>query len=315
MIRPQGPNGVHGPRPRRILRRMGAAPANPISFRTLYASPLVAVREYRCAACAGGPGPEEFSAGDTVVLMRHGAFCRHFGRRRVTADANQVAFFPRGSTYRVSHPASHGDHGTSIALSPRILGELLEAFDPRFGDDEAATFPFDVGPCAPGLFRRHADVVRQLAFEREPLAADVLSLQLAADALAAAFDHAVRPVGSASRRRGTHDDHADLVERTKAHFSAHLEGRITLEDLARAVHASPFHLARVFQQHTGTPLHRYFTALRLRAAATRLVEGERDMSALALRYGFASHSHFTGAFRREFGVPPSAFRRTQTSKI
>ncbi len=299
---------------------MGAPLPDPLSFRTLHVSPLVGVREYRCAACEGGPGPEEFSAGDTIVLMRHGAFCRHFGRRRVTADVNQVAFFRRGATYRVSHPAACGDHGTSIALSPRILREILEAFDPRFGDDEAATFPFHAGPCAPDLFRRHADLVRQLAFEREPLAADVLSLQLAADALAAAFDHAARPLAPASRRRATRDDHAELVERTKAHFSAHLEGRVTLEDLARAVHASPFHLARVFQQHTGTPLYRYFTALRLRAAATRLAEGERDMAALALSYGFASHSHFTGAFRREFGVPPSAFRRdhrsrAETSKI
>ncbi|MFH1680297.1 MAG: helix-turn-helix domain-containing protein [Candidatus Eisenbacteria bacterium] len=33
---------------------------------------------------------------------------------------------------------------------------------------------------------------------------------------------------------------------------------------------------------------------------------------LALDVGFASHSHFTDAFRREFGVSPSDLRRSAT---
>ena len=29
---------------------------------------------------------------------------------------------------------------------------------------------------------------------------------------------------------------------------------------------------------------------------------------MALRLGYADHSHFTNAFRAEWGLPPSAFR-------
>jgi AraC-like DNA-binding protein len=41
----------------------------------------------------------------------------------------------------------------------------------------------------------------------------------------------------------------------------------------------------------------------------RLAEGASDLTAVALGLGFASHSHFSSAFRREFALPPSVFRR------
>jgi AraC-like DNA-binding protein len=87
--------------------------------------------------------------------------------------------------------------------------------------------------------------------------------------------------------------------------------RITLEEIARALEASPFHLARVFQTQTGVPVHRYLSRLRLRTALDRLEAGARDLTALALELNFSSHSHFTDAFRREFGFTPSNFRKAK----
>ena len=46
------------------------------------------------------------------------------------------------------------------------------------------------------------------------------------------------------------------------------------------------------------------------AALERLAVGADDLTTLALELGFSSHSHFTDAFRREFGRPPSAARKT-----
>ena len=67
----------------------------PLEFRTLHESCLVSVRDYVCRACRGGPTAEESSEGDNIVLMRSGAFCKHFGRRAVTADVNQACSFPK----------------------------------------------------------------------------------------------------------------------------------------------------------------------------------------------------------------------------
>lgn len=291
--------------------RMPTAPGKPLTFRSLYQSPLVRIREYTCRACRGGPGAEEVSDTNNIVLMRHGAFCKHFGRRRMTADVNQAVFFSKGSTYRVSHPAECGDRGTVFVVSPRVLNDIVQELDPAVDDRPDRPFPFVTGPCDTSAFWRHRELVQRLeaadAQPLEPIWADVTALQLVADVLDAAFR---RHGGSPKRRRrGTDADHADRVEAAKTYLAGRLGERITLDEVARSVHVSPFHLARVFQRRAGVPVHRYLMRLRLRAALDRLIGGADDLTGLALDLGFSSHSHFTDAFRSEFGRPPSAVRR------
>jgi AraC family transcriptional regulator len=48
----------------------------------------------------------------------------------------------------------------------------------------------------------------------------------------------------------------------------------------------------------------------LRVALERLSEGDCDLTELALNLGFSSHSHFTDAFKREFGRTPSEEKAT-----
>jgi AraC-like DNA-binding protein len=290
---------------------MPSPPENTLTFRTLYESTLISVRDYQCHADRSGPGIEEYSGRNSIVLMRHGAFGKHFGRRSFTADVNQAVFFSKESTYRVSHPAECGDRGTSFISSPRVLNDIVRELDPTIDEHPGNPFPFVTGPCDAKLFWRHRELVQRLENAEtkalEPLWADVTSLQLIADVLEAAF--AQHGLPRKKRRSGTDKDHADRVEAAKTYLAVNLAERITLDDVARAVHASPFHLARVFQQRTGVPVHRYLTQLRLRASLDRLAEGASDLTALALDLGFSSHSHFTDAFRREFGRSPSAIRQ------
>jgi AraC family transcriptional regulator len=136
------------------------------------------------------------------------------------------------------------------------------------------------------------------------------ALQIIADVLQAAFTRRglASPLGT-RRREGTEADHADRVEAAKAYLAGRMSERVTLNDIARAVGASPFHLTRLFQWRTGVSLHRYMTCLRLRASLERLADGANDLAALALELGFSSHSHFTDSFRRKFGRTPSDVRR------
>jgi AraC-like DNA-binding protein len=277
-----------------------------LAFQTLYESPLVRIRDYRCCAVRSGPAAEEHSDGNHVVLLRHGVFCRHFGRRTVAADVNQAVYFAKGSTYRVSHPGSCGDRGTIFIPAPRVLDDVVRELHPA-GPEQP--FPFDAGPCAAEHFWRHRELVQRLESKvpLEPLWADVTALQLVADVLEAAYERHGMP--QRKRRHGTDAARAEQVEAARTYLASHLGERITLDDVASAVHCSPYHLARVFQERTGVPVHRYLTHLRLRAALERLGDGADDLTQLALDLGFASHSHFTDAFRREFGAAPSALRR------
>ncbi len=297
------------------MKFMSRSLENLLVFRSVYESPIVSVRDYCCRISRSGPASEENCDTNNIVLMRHGAFSKHFGRRSVTADVNQTVFFSKGSSYRVSHPADCGDRGTVFIPSPRVLNDIVRELDPAIDEHSEGPFPFVTGPCDSDVFWRHRELVQRLeAAESEPLEplwADVTALQLVADVLEAAF---VRHGQPCKTRTSTDADHAERAEAAKTYLASQLSERITLEDVARAVYASPFHLARLFQQQTGVPVHRYLTRLRLRASLERLADGAIDLTALALELGFSSHSHFTDTFRREFGRAPSAVRRNASCR-
>jgi AraC-like DNA-binding protein len=259
----------------------------------------------------GGPAEDEDSPDNSIALLRRGVFRKHVGRRCVTADLNHAIYFSEGSNYRVSHPADCGDCGTVLRPSRALLQEIKRALDPAAADRAEGPFPFITGPCEPGPFRRHRELLRVLegtgSGSPEPLRVDETALLLVADLLAAAYSRLGLP--PRRMRTGTDADRAERVEAAKAYLSTHLGERVMLDAVAQAVHTSAFHLARIFREQTGVPVHRYLTRLRLRASVERLVVGAGDLTALALELGFSSHAHFSDSFRREFGRPPSQVRR------
>ena len=109
-------------------------------------------------------------------------------------------------------------------------------------------------------------------------------------------------------RSSTECAHRDWAVHAQEILNRRFREPTSLDELAREAHCSPYHLARVFRRETGRTIHAYLVQLRLREAVERL-DRATDLTALALSLGFASHSHFTDAFRRAFGVAPSSLRR------
>lgn len=284
-----------------------------ITYQKLYESPLITVSDYRCHANKSTAGDEELSENNSIVLLRHGTFAKHFAKRSIFADVNQVVFFSKQSLYRISHPIDHGDRGTYFLVAPHILNDIVREFDPTIDEHPDQPFPFVTGPCYTRNFWQHRDIIRCL--EREPrnqLWADETLLQWVAEVLSSAFEKHSQP--EKSRRITTNTDHAQKVEAAKSFLTIHLSEQVTLNEIAREVAGSPFNFARIFQQHTGLPIHRYLTLLRLRVSLERL--SDSDLTKLALDLGFSSHSHFTDVFRREFGKTPSEVRKnTPASKL
>jgi AraC family transcriptional regulator len=118
--------------------------------------------------------------------------------------------------------------------------------------------------------------------------------------------------GSKSRKlvasRSRSGGHQVLVESAKAILARDPGSPHPLGEVATALGVSASHIAHVFRAEAGMPLHQYLLQLRMALAMARLSSGPRDLSRLALDLGFATHSHFTSAFRRAYGVAPSGVR-------
>src|SRR5262249_14364258 len=110
----------------------------------------------------------------------------------------------------------------------------------------------------------------------------------------------------------TRRDHTDRVEAAQQLLATRFRERLGLDEVAQHVHSSPFHLCRLFRRATGRSIGSYRMQLRLRESIVRVAEGRPDLTALAFDLGSTDHSHLSNAFRREFGISPSDFRRSAT---
>jgi AraC family transcriptional regulator len=83
----------------------------------------------------------------------------------------------------------------------------------------------------------------------------------------------------------------------------------SLSELAAVVGVHPVTLSRGFRKAYGCSVGTYLRRLRVARAARELAETDAPLAEIALAAGFADQSHFSNVFRRETGLPPSAFRR------
>jgi AraC family transcriptional regulator len=288
-------------------------PLQTLGVQTLHHSASVSVSDVRCRPHDFSRGPEEWSRTHQIVFPRRGVFEREARGDKLLADANHALFFQRDEPYRVVHPGGCGDDCTVFAFDDALLGAAVRQFDPAGAASVEQPFRFSHTAIDQRVFLLHAQLrCAALSGEAEPLALDEAALQL----LAALLENTYRQRGiSGSRARPASSElHHEQVRRTVLLLSTRFAEALSLDAIARAVHCSPYHLARLFRRISGLSIHQYRHRLRLREALQRLAEGRSELSALALELGFSSHSHLTDSFRQAFGVPPSAVRRSLGSR-
>ena len=272
----------------------GGVTAGVASVTPLLSTPTLSVGEFHCP-----PGDaswrETNRIGDRahLVFPRRSVLIRQLGREPVLATANHTMLYNADQRYRRELHHELGDDSVFVELPEETLEQL--AGDGRLHGTHV--------PAGRRTYLLQHLLVRQLRDHIcDELEAEELTSRLVLSALAS---HIVRRDRAGKR---TSADHRGLAEAAKSEIASDLSVRRSLGELARTLHTSPFHLARVFRAETGFTLAGYRQALRLRAALERLPGNDRDLSALALELGFSSHSHFTATFTREYGVPPSAVK-------
>jgi AraC-like DNA-binding protein len=88
----------------------------------------------------------------------------------------------------------------------------------------------------------------------------------------------------------------------------------TLETLARAAATSRSVLAERFQRLVGSAPMEYLTQWRMVLAANLLCRSNVPLAQIAEDVGYQTDTAFIRAFRREYGLPPAAWRRQQSTR-
>jgi AraC-like DNA-binding protein len=243
-----------------------------------------------------------------VVFPRTSVWIRHEGSKPFVADPTVVTIYNRAQRYERAPLSPDGDRCDWFAVSDQTARDIVGAFDPGAAEQDRGPFRFQRVPNTPSLYLAQRRLVQGAETGvSDALKAEEAIVDIVARVLALAYQRVPQPLecGTAARRR-----RQDLVELAKAEIVRTVTVNRSVDDLARTVGTSVFHLCRIFRTYTGRTMHEYRSELRVRLAL-ELLSGARtrgSLSNVAHHLGFASHSHFVRLCQRKFGVPPKVVR-------
>jgi AraC family transcriptional regulator len=280
-----------------------------VEIRQLFSSDLLGVAEFICP-----PGDASWrdvnvisSEAPLVVFPHLPVVIRHVDSEPVLATPNLVMLYNPGQLFERELRNADGDECLFIQLHP----PAIEALEQEGGPLREGRLQTAYAPSSKTAYLHQHILGRYLRGS----APDALLVEETAIRLVRSVTATASTVDLAGQRSDTRSSHHELAESAKEILAATLAESPSLHEIAGRLNASPFHLARLFRRHTGFSLHQYRTQLRLRLALERLPESAGSLSALAFEYGFASHSHFTDTFRREFGFAPSVVRNDEQVRV
>jgi len=93
-----------------------------------------------------------------------------------------------------------------------------------------------------------------------------------------------------------------------------LDEKLQLDELAAIAFLSPFHFHRIFTALTGESIIQYIRRLRLERAANRMIYTNHDITTIGLDNGYETPAAFSRAFKQQFGLSPSVFRKNKDIK-
>ncbi|MEM7053502.1 MAG: AraC family transcriptional regulator [Pseudomonadota bacterium] len=242
---------------------------------------------------------------------------------KTTSAANSIdlAFLPsersivrRGNgrvetrSFAVGQGGMHGfepieflyDDTPSEYMEIRILDVLLEQVAAELGCATLNELPERHDMSDPVMWsvctRYRADILG--GWPMDPLAAEASMLALTMHLMTAYLDSAPR------RATRLPLDHQRL-NRINEYVDEHLNGRITIRQLADVALVSPYHLIRSFRAATGLTPYEFVLSKRMERARQAIQLERKSVAAAAASVGYRNAPHFRNAFKRYFGLTPS----------
>jgi AraC-like DNA-binding protein len=96
-----------------------------------------------------------------------------------------------------------------------------------------------------------------------------------------------------------------LVDKALEYLDKYYASVVNGDEVADQIGLSTSHFRTLFRRVTGQPFNRYLLNLRLEKAREMLIRGMGSVAEVGQAVGFTSPAHFSRAFARRFGSPPS----------
>lgn len=110
----------------------------------------------------------------------------------------------------------------------------------------------------------------------------------------------------------TNNGYNKAINKSIDFINEHYTESVDLKKIAEISGISEFHFHRIFKAYIGESIGTYITRLRLENAAQKLQITNLTLTEIADKTGYQSQFSLSKAFKKHFGVTPSAFKNIQT---
>lgn len=104
------------------------------------------------------------------------------------------------------------------------------------------------------------------------------------------------------------DTQRHVIATLQRYIENHIQEPITLLDLARVGHYSPWYIDKLFKKHLNKSPMQYISERRMTLGALKLRDEPVRIIDVALEFLFDSHEGFTRAFTKQFGISPYKYK-------
>ena len=101
------------------------------------------------------------------------------------------------------------------------------------------------------------------------------------------------------------------IEKALDIMQENIYGYLTLEDIAGKINVTSSYLSRLFKNKLNTAPKKYYTRLKIEAAAALLTDTNMSIYEIAEKLKFYSEYHFSRVFKQYTGLPPGKYRKEQ----
>jgi len=258
----------------------------------LYTTELIEIGVFRISPNEPSFIHKGFVASPIIVFPKNSIWIQHDGSDPFVADPTLVNFYNKGQSYNRYAINQAGDYCHWFRIADELLSEVVAK--------DRGHFSIENMLCPADVFLQHLFILKQLMTDHLPNALAIEEQVLSMfQELFAQHHHQERSYGQ------KHERHKRLIESVKESLHADFSVNLSLQQLAKLHHTSPYHLSRVFKKINGIGINHYRTQQRLRSLTLELQQHQVDLVDLAFDYGYSSHSHMSASFKQVFGLTPS----------
>lgn len=105
-----------------------------------------------------------------------------------------------------------------------------------------------------------------------------------------------------------------LRRQVQEYIDAHFREPLTLQDIGKALHVSPYYLSHVFKEDSGYSPMQYLLRRRIGEAQNLLISTELPMARIAEEVGFETQNYFNAQFSKHTGISPRKYRESFVGK-